>query len=167
VTVSRRGPSGRALEITVSGDRGSRALSGIAFARSLGLRSTLFDLHLDQAEAAPPPPPDAGGLQGLPEQAVVAPPDTPFDELTGLRRRPPAAASAGPATAIAPVRSGTGGAERSGPGIVAFLTMTAAAVALVRHWPTFVSRPGRHAAKHRHPSARASQTPTKTEETRK
>lgn len=68
VRVTRTGPSGRAIDVTLDGTAGPKVITGLAFDAGLGLRSTLFTLRLE-AGAAPPPPPPA-------EEAVVqAPPD--------------------------------------------------------------------------------------------
>jgi SpoIID/LytB domain protein len=72
VTVPSVGPSGRALAVSVDGSAGPRVLSGIEFAGALGLRSTLFRLHLEAADDVPSlsvpsplqlPPEDSAGLQ--------------------------------------------------------------------------------------------------------
>jgi stage II sporulation protein D len=47
--VSRAGPSGRALEVVIDGDAGPLAIDGRRFAATLGLRSTLFTLHPEEA----------------------------------------------------------------------------------------------------------------------
>ncbi|HEX2041498.1 MAG TPA: SpoIID/LytB domain-containing protein [Acidimicrobiales bacterium] len=67
VRVSREGPSGRALEVTLEGDAGPVTVDGKRFATTLSLRSTLFTLAVE-APAAPPDPP-AGG-QPAPEAAA-------------------------------------------------------------------------------------------------
>lgn len=62
--VTRTGPSGRALEVTLEGSAGPRKLSGIAFDAGLGLRSTLFSLRVGAGEATPLPPADDAPPQG-------------------------------------------------------------------------------------------------------
>jgi len=65
--VTRTGPSGRVVQVTVEGPGGARSVSGIDFDRTLGLRSTLFTVRLAESASAPPPPPtDGGTVQGLP-----------------------------------------------------------------------------------------------------
>src|SRR5207247_2238484 len=56
--VSATGPSGRALAITLTGAGGAKTVTGVTAARALGLRSTLFTIHLAAADAAPPAPND-------------------------------------------------------------------------------------------------------------
>lgn len=68
VRVSRTGPSGRALEVVVSGKHGALAVPGILFDAGLGLRSTLFTLRQEEAAVAPPPPPAEALIQVPPEQ---------------------------------------------------------------------------------------------------
>ena len=70
VSVTKVGPSGRALTVAVEGTAGPRTVPGVEFASALGLKSTLFRARLDVAEAAPPPPP-AAPLQVPPEQAAA------------------------------------------------------------------------------------------------
>ncbi|MDQ6909592.1 MAG: SpoIID/LytB domain-containing protein [Actinomycetota bacterium] len=65
--VSSAGPSGRALEVTLSGDAGDQAVDGLTFASKLSMRSNLFAFRSTQVVAAPPPPPQGAGLiQELP-----------------------------------------------------------------------------------------------------
>jgi hypothetical protein len=72
VRVTRAGPSGRAVEVTLDGPAGPKAVTGIAFDAALGLRSALFSLRVDTGEAPPPPPPaDEVGLQAPPEDAAA------------------------------------------------------------------------------------------------
>jgi SpoIID/LytB domain protein len=93
VAVSKHGPSGRALEIMFEGSAGTRTMSGVEFARGLGLHSTLFDVGLSAADAPPPPPPTAAGfVQELPEGGPVAPDAAPpatgaaLTEVLGVSR---------------------------------------------------------------------------------
>ena len=85
VAITRTGPSGRAIEVTLDGDGGRVAISGRTFDARLGLKSTLFTLKVDRAVVAPLPPLPAGEvLQALPEEAVhleplpPRPPDPPL-----------------------------------------------------------------------------------------
>jgi SpoIID/LytB domain protein len=73
VTVTRTGPSGRALEVTLDGAKGPKAVTGIAFDAALGLRSALFTTRVDVGEAPPPPPPSAADaeLQAPPDEAAA------------------------------------------------------------------------------------------------
>lgn len=98
VRVARTGPSGRALDVVVDGAAGPATVSGLQFARALGLRSTRFTAAMGSAEGAPPPPPAEEAIQGLPEEAAA------------LARQPvvPAAKALlprGTAEAIGPARS--------------------------------------------------------------
>ncbi|HEX2273215.1 MAG TPA: SpoIID/LytB domain-containing protein, partial [Acidimicrobiales bacterium] len=87
VRVSRAGPSGRALEVTLEGDAGPMAVDGKRFATTFSLRSTLFTLAVEaQAPAADPP----AGEQPAPEAAA------------------PAAASPAPGSVAAPAGSSLG-----------------------------------------------------------
>ncbi len=71
VTVDRRGLSGRATLIRLSGSRGDMTVSGLDFDSSLGLRSTLFSLRVTSAVNVPAL---KGGstLQAPPEQAAAS-----------------------------------------------------------------------------------------------
>lgn len=103
VRVARAGPSGRAIEVVLDGSAGPKAVTGLAFDASLGLRSTLFTLRLESGDAPPPPPPaDEVALQAPPEQAAevaasetagaappaVAPSAPPPTRVVALRRVP-------------------------------------------------------------------------------
>ncbi|HVF74834.1 MAG TPA: SpoIID/LytB domain-containing protein [Acidimicrobiales bacterium] len=74
VRVARTGASGRALEVVLDGTAGQQVVTGIAFDRALGLRSTLFTLRVGTSDAPPPPPPPAeeAPLQAFPEPGPVA-----------------------------------------------------------------------------------------------
>jgi SpoIID/LytB domain protein len=66
VRVSRAGPSGRALEVTVEGDAGPLVVDGLRFVQVLELRSSLFTISVGEPQSggAPPaaqPPTDAVG----------------------------------------------------------------------------------------------------------
>ncbi|MCU1462618.1 MAG: hypothetical protein JWO37_2693 [Acidimicrobiales bacterium] len=79
--VTTKGPSGRALAIALDGNGGGKAVDAHAFASGLGLHSTLFQLHVEEALVAPPPPNAGDFLQVPPDEAtaqapVVATPDT-------------------------------------------------------------------------------------------
>lgn len=70
VHVTATGPSGRALEVALEGSAGERVVDGRAFARSLGLRSTLFTASTGSAATAPAPLPLPTG-----EEAMALPDD--------------------------------------------------------------------------------------------
>ena len=88
--VTRVGPSGRALEVTLDGSSGPRAVSGLAFDAGLGLKSTLFSLRIGSADVAPAPPPPGEGLQALPEDigAADATGDSSVADLSDLGGKP-------------------------------------------------------------------------------
>jgi hypothetical protein len=71
VRVGRTGPSGRALDLVVDGSAGAVTVSGLQFARALGLRSTRFTATMGSADGAPPPPPVEEAIQALPEEAAA------------------------------------------------------------------------------------------------
>lgn len=72
VRIARTGPSQRAIEVTLDGSAGPRAVTGRAFDAALGLRSTLFTVRVEMGEAPPPPPADDGSLvQAPPEEAAA------------------------------------------------------------------------------------------------
>ncbi|MGH9156066.1 MAG: SpoIID/LytB domain-containing protein, partial [Acidimicrobiales bacterium] len=76
------GASGRVVQVTLEGSRGTVSVSGIEFDRALGLRSTFFTLSTEVADSAPaPPPPAEGPVQLLPEQAGGQ--SAPLAEVTG------------------------------------------------------------------------------------
>ncbi|GAC1531103.1 MAG: hypothetical protein NVS3B12_06590 [Acidimicrobiales bacterium] len=99
ITVSRTGPSGRALEVTVTSGGQQTRVSGLAFAGALGLRSTMIEVHLGADATAPPPPPASSPLQRLPDQvaevARVAPDAAPEVAPTDASATPPPAALRG------------------------------------------------------------------------
>jgi stage II sporulation protein D len=68
VSVTQRGPSGRALSVTLNGPGGPALVSGLDFAAALGLRSTLFTLAEAADPTAPPPPQSGTFLQVSPDQ---------------------------------------------------------------------------------------------------
>lgn len=70
ISVSRKGPSGRALEVTLTSGGNPTRVSGLAFAGALGLRSTMIDVRLGADAVAPAPPPPAAPLQVLPDQVA-------------------------------------------------------------------------------------------------
>ena len=79
VEVTRVGPSGRALEVTVSGDVAKLTISGPKFDAALGLRSTLFTLQQS----------DTPSIEGLGDVEVLSPsdradPSDPSDEEGAL-----------------------------------------------------------------------------------
>lgn len=69
IRVDQVGPSGRAMQMTVTGDAGDMAVDPQDFRRRLGLRSTLFSVTTSEAED-PPPPPEAGDDPGVVGQTV-------------------------------------------------------------------------------------------------
>ena len=99
ITVSRKGPSGRALEVTVTSGGQQTRVGGLAFAGALGLRSTMIEIHMGADSSAPPPPPASSPLQRLPEQvaevARVAPDAAPEVAPTDVAATPPPAALRG------------------------------------------------------------------------
>ena len=86
--MTKSGPSGRALEVTLDGSIGPQAVGGERFQSGLGLRSTLFTFRTEQADVAPPAPPAGGVLQAPPDQLSAAIPSP------GARATPAAAAAA-------------------------------------------------------------------------
>lgn len=72
VRVTRAGPSGRALDVTLDGSTGPKVVKGLAFDAGLGLRSTLFTLRLEAGSAPPPPPAEEGEAQAPPDEAAAA-----------------------------------------------------------------------------------------------
>lgn len=99
VRVSDKGPSGRALELVLEGSAGEHSVDGRTFARSLGLRSTRFEVALGSADGVPLPPPAA-------EEAVQALPE----EVGPLARR-----SVGPTVEFRLDRAERGSTYSSGP----------------------------------------------------
>jgi SpoIID/LytB domain protein len=73
ITVSGKGPSGRATQVRLDGSAGARTLTGIDFQRRLGLRSTLFTVTRGTGAAQALPPADAAAGQLAPAQAATAP----------------------------------------------------------------------------------------------
>jgi SpoIID/LytB domain protein len=160
--VARTGPSGRALAVALAGPAGERVVSGIAFARALGLRSTLFGLRIELAGAPPPPPPGSGALQDLPELAApAAPPDPPLD-ASGLDAAGTPAAPAAPA--VRPAAPGRRAALTEPPDrrpwialAIALLAMTGSGVAAqidmkihdVLEWRPIARRRGGRKERHR------------------
>jgi stage II sporulation protein D len=82
--ISNAGPSGRAMEVTLQGDAGDRAVDGLTFASKLSLKSNLFTFRTAQVEVAPPPPPEGlSTIQALPSQLFAVPAyDDPFPHKT-------------------------------------------------------------------------------------
>ena len=103
--VTRTGPSGRVVQVTVGGTGGARSVSGLDFDRALGLRSTLFTVRLAESASAPPPPPtDGGTVQSLPGEAASATTGPVAAPAAGVAAAAGAPAGATPLTAdrIAP-----------------------------------------------------------------
>jgi stage II sporulation protein D len=81
VSVAGTGPSGRPLNVTVTGSAGERTVSAIALTDKLSLRSTKWTVRVELGEA-PPPPPEGEGVQLLPDRQPRAtrrsePPEPP------------------------------------------------------------------------------------------
>jgi stage II sporulation protein D len=70
VRVSGAGPSGRPLEVVLSGSAGERTITGLALADAAGLRSTKWKAHVELGEA-PAPPPALGVIQALPDDVTA------------------------------------------------------------------------------------------------
>jgi stage II sporulation protein D len=80
--VSRAGPSGRALEVTIDGDAGPQVVDGLRFADMLGLQSTLFEIHAE-------PEVQPGATQARPSTATATRANRPITVLqAGVDRRP-------------------------------------------------------------------------------
>ncbi|MEY2477730.1 MAG: stage sporulation protein [Actinomycetota bacterium] len=109
--VTKVGPSGRAMEVTLDGSAGPRAVTGLAFDAGLGLKSTLFTLKAGSADVAPPPPPPGEGLQALPEEIAGAGGGGPVTDLSDLGGKP------------GPLQSSTTGGD--GPGLPLGVTAVA------------------------------------------
>lgn len=110
VRVLRVGPSRRAIEVLLDGTAGPVVVTGIAFDRALGLRSTLFTLQLATSDSPPPPPPDDDGgfLQALPDDvSTLAPIPVPAaSSPSGFEERAPALPDAPPLAVEAAAASG-------------------------------------------------------------
>ncbi|HEX4979634.1 MAG TPA: SpoIID/LytB domain-containing protein [Acidimicrobiales bacterium] len=106
VHVSRAGPSGRALEVTLDGPAGPRIVPGVVFDAALGLKSTLFTLRVDAADVAPPAPPPEALLQLPPAELDAGPAEGP-QRASRSRDRGLAARVGGDST----TRSGDGADE--------------------------------------------------------
>jgi stage II sporulation protein D len=94
--VSKSGPSGRALEVALEGSSGPQVVPGRTFDAGLGLRSTLFGLRLEQADAAPPAPAPADLIQALPEDAAAAAATPASKTAKGARHATPRALATHP-----------------------------------------------------------------------
>ena len=141
VTITERGPSGRALTVTLAGDAGEMGVTGLQLTRALRLRSTLWEVRLGETDVAPPPPPEPeaaedGVIQALPddERALSAASLKTADsiELEGRERRRDRARQAGPAAA----ETGSSSSGRVLPGVVAGTVLLGAALMVgtqVRH----------------------------------
>lgn len=110
VEVSRAGPSGRPLEITISGSVGARRLGGLAVKKALRLRSTLWTIRTEESAVAPSLPADGGGAPDDAQAAllvepsdtvVVDSPSTPGPSSTFV----PTTAVASAPTVLAPTSS--------------------------------------------------------------
>ncbi len=79
IRVSRVGPSGRPLEVTMSGSAGDRSWTGTAVDRALGLKSNLFSFRVEESATAPvlpPAPPAVGELAISAQGAILSAPTT-------------------------------------------------------------------------------------------
>ncbi|MGH9247849.1 MAG: SpoIID/LytB domain-containing protein [Acidimicrobiales bacterium] len=92
-TVTRTGPSGRAVEVALDGSGGRQVVTGLRFTSALGLRSSLFTIASGDA-ADPPPPPGPSLLQ------------TPPDDIAALEAAVHSGGPASDARAVAAVRAG-------------------------------------------------------------
>ncbi|MEX2293023.1 MAG: SpoIID/LytB domain-containing protein [Acidimicrobiales bacterium] len=132
VRVGSTGPSGRALDLVLTGSSGDLHVDGRTFARSLGLRSTRFTATLGTADGAPPPPPPGDeALQELPE------------DVAALARRPLSMAmrereQAGPW--IATAQRGTPDPLRSGRGLPLLAALLLVATLTGAHVPFVLVR---------------------------
>lgn len=71
VRVGATGPSGRALDLLVSGTAGDLTVNALDFRASLGLRSTRFRAAIGTSDGTPPPlAPAAEAIQALPDDAA-------------------------------------------------------------------------------------------------
>ena len=79
IAVTQKGPSGRAMVVTLTSGTTSTSVSGLTFAAGLGLRSTMIDAIRPEVAAVAPPPPTASILQVPPDMAaaIAAPTVTP------------------------------------------------------------------------------------------
>ena len=148
--VTRTGPSGRALEVTLDGSAGPRTVSGIAFDAGLGLRSTLFSLRADVGQAPPPPAADAdAALQSLPGD-----PGAPV-ETAAMEAGPAAPAGA---AAIGTTTGPDDGARLAATVVAAWALLAVGGTALVlRTWwapATVGARSGRAGRKKEAPGKR-------------
>ncbi len=73
VAIKDSGPSGRALNVELEGDRGEAVVDVHDFARSLGLRSTLFNPSVTTEATAPAPPAPSAEVvqQALPDDTAA------------------------------------------------------------------------------------------------
>jgi len=135
VGVASTGPSGRALTIVLTGDRGQMTVGGLDFARALGLRSTLFVVHAGSADTAPPPPSTVDVIQALPDEAAVVVP-VPATEAPAIAAAPVIDVGPAPVAAPRPTTSDSSSGLPIGATVLAGLTLLAAtgdAVAGRRH----------------------------------
>jgi SpoIID/LytB domain protein len=74
------GPSGRATSVALDGPGGRRAVTGLAFARALGLRSTMFTVRMGTADVAPAALGSGVALQAPPDEVALT--DAPAEAVT-------------------------------------------------------------------------------------
>lgn len=85
VEVSRAGPSGRPLEVTITGSAGPRHLGGLAVKKALRLRSTLWTIRTEDDAVVPTLPADGGGAPDDAQSELLAEPvDTTADPSSPL-----------------------------------------------------------------------------------
>lgn len=73
ISIPQKGPSGRATRVRLEGSAGPKELTGVAFQRRLGLRSTLFTIAITTGKAEALPAAGAGVTQLAPAEAGTAP----------------------------------------------------------------------------------------------
>jgi SpoIID/LytB domain protein len=156
VTVTRRGPSHRALAVTLAGTAGAVTVTGLSFASALGLRSTLVTLKTEVDPTAPPPPPPRGSsIQVLPDQASgLAPVMTASTATSNAGNAAKAARDGSGPIAAVPIGAALGPLRRApgrrvvSPGVVVVALAAAAALMMALalagrwRWPTLLPWPG-------------------------
>jgi SpoIID/LytB domain protein len=81
--VVTKGPSGRPLEVEVTGDRGPLRVRALAADAAMGLRSTMWGAHIETADAAPAAPDAQLLIQAQPEDVGSA---IAQEQATAVRR---------------------------------------------------------------------------------
>jgi SpoIID/LytB domain protein len=72
MSVTQKGPSGRATQVAITGTAGGMVVPGYQVAAALGLRSTLFSPAVGTSATRPPPPPTQSMIQEAPGAVVEA-----------------------------------------------------------------------------------------------